>query len=103
MKCNCNSQISNNLIVEADFTDPIWCGKCRANFEIEEFDLSINLLDSFSSWSENYGEWIDWDTDKRLPNADELISKFNKEGLRLTEQLRDELGESYTITFSPSK
>ncbi|ETT82305.1 hypothetical protein MKZ08_06430 [Viridibacillus sp. FSL R5-0477] len=103
MSCNCGSDIPNILIVEADYADPIWCGECRFNLDLDDFNLPKDLLNKLSNWSEDYGDWIDWETDKRFSNANTLISQHNIVGLKLTEKIRVELGENYTITFSPTK
>ncbi|MFJ7736372.1 hypothetical protein ACIQ2D_08510 [Lysinibacillus sp. NPDC097287] len=49
MACKCSLEIPSKLIVEADYADPIWCGYCRANLEIDDFKLTNSLQNAFSN------------------------------------------------------
>jgi hypothetical protein len=103
LNCCCNSGKTNDLKVEGDVgADPIWCNRCGCNFDIEDVPISDRLADKLSYWATKYGEWIDWDIDKLLPNGIELEDEFNQMGLVLTEKVKQEIDSKYKIKFMPS-
>lgn len=103
MKCCCNSGETKDIKIEGDVgADPFWCNRCGCNMDIEEVPISYELAKELSSWAMKYGEWIDWSEDKLLPNGIELEDEFNQTGIILTEKVRKELSDSYTIHYSLS-
>ncbi|MFY0779345.1 hypothetical protein AB1K18_03375 [Peribacillus simplex] len=91
------------LKVEGDVgADPIWCNKCGCNFDIEDIPISNELKRELIEWVNMYGEWIDWDKDKLLPNGIELEEEHNKQGVNLTRKIKNELEAKYSTKFSPS-
>ncbi|WP_369384420.1 hypothetical protein [Halalkalibacter wakoensis] len=70
--------------------------------DIEEVPVSSDLKDQLMSWAMLYGEWIDWNVDRLLPDGLELEKKHNERGQLLTEKVKTELGTTYTVRFSPS-
>ncbi|MES1041076.1 hypothetical protein FOA20_16620 [Peribacillus simplex] len=103
MECLCEQKETNELKVEGDVgADPIWCNQCGCNLDIEDFPISNKLIRELNEWAKMYGEWIDWDEDKWLPNGNELEEEHNKQGLNLTEKIKKELEGKYKIKFSPS-
>lgn len=53
-------------------------------------------------WVTKYGEWIDWDIDKLIPDGIEMEEEHNKQGAKLTEKVKTELRGKYRIKFSSS-
>ncbi|WP_374722894.1 hypothetical protein [Peribacillus tepidiphilus] len=104
MNCFCESGETNDLKIEGDVgTDPIWCNRCGCNLDIEDVPISDELTEELSNWAMKYGEWIDWDKDKLLPNGIGLEDEFNQIGLELTEKVKQELGDKYKVKYSPSR
>ena len=92
-----------SLKLEADFAvDPTRCGKCRLTIELHTFPLSFSLKEDLVAWGDDYGKWIDFKCDSLIENGIELEDEFNKKGIQLTERVKNELGEQFTVTFSPS-
>lgn len=103
MECFCEQKETYELKVESDVgADPIWCNQCGCNFDIEDIPISNELIRELIEWVNMYGEWIDWDKDKLLPNGIELEEEHNKNGLNLTEKIKKELEGKYRIKFSHS-
>ncbi|MEK4013793.1 hypothetical protein [Peribacillus sp. FSL M8-0224] len=103
MECLCEQKETYELKVEGDVgADPIWCNQCGCNLDIDDLPISDTLTTELIEWVNRYGEWIDWDEDKLLPNGIELEEEHNKQGLTLTEKTEKELEGKYRIKFSPS-
>jgi len=103
MNCCCDSGKTNDLKIEGDVgADPIWCNKCGCNLDMDDVLISDGLAEELSSWAMKYGEWIDWEIDKLLPNGMELEDEFNQIGVALTEKLKREIDGKYKIKFMPS-
>lgn len=103
MKCFCEQKETYYLKVEGDVgADPIWCYTCGCNLDFEEVPLSKELKGELMHWIMQYGEWIDWDRDKLVPDGIKLEEEHNKIGKALTEKVKEELGEGYQVTFSPA-
>lgn len=101
MECFCEQKETYELKVEGDVgADPIWCNKCGCNLDIGL--ISNTLTKELIEWVNRYGEWIDWDEDKLLPNGIALEEEHNKQGLTLTDKIKKELEGKYRIKFSPS-
>lgn len=103
LNCCCDSGETNELKIEGDVgADPIWCSRCGCNLGIEDVPISDELAKELSYWAIKYGEWIEWDIDKLLPNGIELEDHFNQIGLVLTEKVKQELDGKYKIEFISS-
>ncbi|GAA0381641.1 hypothetical protein [Bacillus horti] len=103
MECFCEQKETYELKVEGDVgADPIWCSHCGCNLDIETLPISNELIRELMEWVRLYGEWIDWEKDKLLPNGVELEEEHNKQGMNLTEKIKKELEGKYSIKFSPS-
>ncbi|MEW9110016.1 MAG: DUF5071 domain-containing protein [Cytobacillus gottheilii] len=103
MNCTCKTGSTKEIKVEGDMgADPIWCSRCGCNFDLEELPISDALKDELSSWSLKYGEWINWETEKFLPNGLELEEVFNECGILLTMQVIEELGDRYIVQYVAS-
>ncbi|MBU8691238.1 hypothetical protein KM918_28580 [Priestia megaterium] len=90
--------------LEADFhADPIWCYDCGENLEIDHFPLSQDLQEELEEWTDNYGDWIDFNTDSLKENGLDMEKKHNVKGLQLFKQVKKQLGKDYSIIFVPSK
>ncbi|NBI28642.1 hypothetical protein ERL59_06705 [Chengkuizengella sp. YPA3-1-1] len=102
MKCGCQNP-TTDLKLEADFlTDPIWCTICGYNLDPEDLSISPELLEIIEDWVSRYGEWIDIDTDTLVDRGIELEDEHNKEGIKIYEKLKIELGFKYELIYSPS-
>ncbi|TDL96605.1 hypothetical protein [Macrococcus carouselicus] len=98
--CDCAELLQIN--VSADYgADPLWCGVCHLNLDIDAFTLSDSLEHDLFRWTNRYGEWLDLDTDTLIPAGTELETKHNDEGRFLTKRLQDELPH-YHFDFVPS-
>ncbi|MEC2074036.1 hypothetical protein [Alkalihalophilus marmarensis] len=103
MNCSCDQNDTSNLKVEGDVgADPIWCDLCDHNLDIEEISLSNELKNDLMNWAATYGEWIDWDVDRLIPNGVEMEEEHNKQGEKLTVKIKEELKGKYRIRFSRS-
>lgn len=90
------------LIIEGDFgADPIWCGHCIANLELEELPLSENLLTELTTWMCAFGEWIDIEHDSFHEGTEHLAEAHDKQGALLAQKVSAELGTGVTVKFSP--
>ncbi|WP_143588810.1 hypothetical protein [Terribacillus halophilus] len=61
MECNCGT--TTNLLMAADFADPVWCAVCKVNLDLDEMPVSDALKREIEDWVKDYGRWIDWDND----------------------------------------
>jgi len=103
MECFCEQKETYELKVEGDVgADPIWCNQCGCNFDLEDIPISNELKSELMDWVTKYGEWIDWDIDKLIPNGIEMEEDHNKQGAKLTEKVKKELRGKYRIKFSSS-
>ncbi|MEM1505810.1 hypothetical protein RG959_20645 [Domibacillus sp. 8LH] len=103
VECCCEQNSTDKLKIEGDMAgDPIWCSRCGCNLDLDEISLSAELKEELSEWMVNYGSWIDWDTDKLVPNGIALEAEHNKQGMKLAEKAKKELTGKYKIKFSPS-
>lgn len=92
-----------DLKIEGDVaTDPIWCNQCGCNLDLDDIPISDDLKRELIGWVTRYGKWIDWDKDILVPNGIELEEEHNKQGAKLTEEVKKELGDKYKIRFFPS-
>lgn len=88
--------------VEADFSaEPLWCTECFANLECDVFSLPEELVTALYEWVDDYGTWIDWETDGVVAGGVELEAAHNKRGAELTELVKQELPQ-FDVVFSPS-
>lgn len=104
LNCLCKKIKTCDLKVEGDVAaDPIWCNICGCNLDIEVIPITNELKEELMKWMVTYGEWIDWSEDKLIPNGAQLEEHHNRTGRELTIKVRKELGEEYTVIFSPAK
>ncbi|MED1603163.1 hypothetical protein [Alkalihalophilus marmarensis] len=102
MNCFCEEANTYELKVEGDVgAEPIWCGHCEHNFELEEIPISNELKNELMEWAAKYGEWIDWDEDRLISKGVEMEEEHNKQGEQLTEKVKEELKGTFKIRFSP--
>ena len=102
MHCeHCNKSLIT-LIIEGDFgADPIWCGHCLANLELEELPVSEALLNELTTWMCAFGEWIDIENDSFIDGTEHLAEAHDKQGALLAQKISAELGTGVTVKFSP--
>lgn len=102
LECCCPTGITYQIKVTGDIAaDPIWCQQCGCNLELEELPISRLLKVQLQTWVLTYGEWLDWDTEENLPNADELVKEFNTIGKLLTTNVKIELDERLQVNYEP--
>ncbi|AFQ43999.1 hypothetical protein [Desulfosporosinus meridiei] len=100
--CKCKEQ-TRFLKVEADFcADSIWCNNCQSNLDLSRLALSNKLKRELSEWALEFGKWLKLDTDELVSNAKELEDAHNVMGAILCEKVKEELGNSYMVFFTPS-
>lgn len=98
MQCFCKEE-SYDLVVEADFgADPIWCGKCGCNLNLEEIPLTEKLKDELMSWVQAYSKSVIDESEYIY----EVTHQHNKDGIKLAEKVKSELGDKYTISYKAS-
>ncbi|TDQ40781.1 hypothetical protein [Aureibacillus halotolerans] len=103
MQCVCPEGKTDSLIVEGDVgVGPLWCSRCLCHLEAEDAPISEELLSALLSWGMVYGVWIDWEKDEPRLDRLDVEQEFNEKGVLLTEQLKQEIGEMYTIVYVPS-
>ena len=91
------------LKIEADIgADPVWCATSGENLELAHFSLPAALEAALYDWNDDYGTWIDWETDDIVAGAVALEFAHNARGEQLTEQVRQALAGQYDVIFSPS-
>lgn len=102
MHCeHCNKNLIS-LIIEGDFgADPLWCGHCLANLDLEELPLSEDLSDELTTWMCAFGEWIDIENDSFIEGTEHLAEAHDKQGALLAQKVADELGKGAMVKFSP--
>lgn len=95
----CGKQIK----IEAEIcADPIWCGLCKSNLDLEEFSLSKELTEELENWNLEYGNWLEKnDYNDRNLKLDNFHIQHNKRGLKLTEKVQKELGAEFSVVFAP--
>lgn len=102
MHCvHCNKSLIK-LILEGDFgADPLWCGQCLANLELDDLPLSDSLITELTAWMCDFGEWIDIEKDSFIEGTEHLAQEHDKRGAQLAQKVADELGSGVTVTFRP--
>ncbi|KOS66720.1 hypothetical protein AEA09_18505 [Lysinibacillus contaminans] len=102
MHCeNCKKALTT-FIIEGDFgADPLWCGQCLANLELEEMPLSEALVTELTTWMCDFGEWIDIENDSFIEGAEHLAQAHDGQGTQLAQKVAAELGTGVTVKFSP--
>ncbi|MFJ7735920.1 hypothetical protein ACIQ2D_06200 [Lysinibacillus sp. NPDC097287] len=101
MHCeHCKKQIIT-LIIEGDFgADPLWCGQCLANLELEELPLSEAIITELTTWMCDFGEWIDIENDSFIEGTEHLAEAHDKQGALLAQKVSAELGTGVTVKFN---
>jgi hypothetical protein len=99
VECNCGT--TTNLLMAADFADPVWCAVCKVNLDLDEMPVSDALKRELEDWTKEFGKWIDWDSDLLKSEADKAERAFNQKGEVLFSRLQEAL-PSLTITYQPS-
>ncbi|MFJ5764038.1 hypothetical protein ACIP9C_01665 [Lysinibacillus sp. NPDC093210] len=98
--CNCKELVQ--IKVEADFgSDPLWCKVCGFNLDMDTMEISHSLKLELRSWINDYGVWINWDSDSLIVGGENLEKQHNELGLKLTEKVMSEL-KNKKIVFQPS-
>lgn len=88
----------NGYLLEADYSDPLWCIDCHMNHDIEELPipLSEKLTDELSLWSFRYVQLYNSHS-----FTNQNIQEFNKEGEALFKKIQAELGEQLQVKYKP--
>lgn len=100
--CDCFKLTS--LTLEADMgADPLWCSVCGYNLDLYDLALDTSLEQRLMTWVNAFGSWVDWETERVLPNEEGLEINHNQTGAQLLPQIQEAFGESISVTFKPSK
>ncbi len=103
MECLCEQKETQELKIEGDVeAEPVWCNQCGCNLDMEGLQISNDLKKALMEWIKAYGAWMDWEQDTLLINGIELEEVHNKQGMKLTGQVKNQVGRGYEITFSAS-
>lgn len=98
--CNCKELVQ--IKVEADIgADPLWCKVCGFNLDMDKMEISDSLKIQLRSWINDYGAWINVDSDSLIVGGENLEKQHNEIGLRLTEKVMSEI-KNKKIVFQPS-
>ncbi|MFJ7649981.1 hypothetical protein ACIQ1H_20905 [Lysinibacillus sp. NPDC097279] len=96
---HCNKPIKA-LLLESDFgADPLWCGHCRTNLELEQLPLEEALQDELTTWMCKFGEWIDLETDSFIEGMEYLAKNHDEQGEDLAQKVAVAL--AIPVTFIP--
>ena len=99
----CRCQKIKQVKVEADISaDPLWCGRCFANLDIDHFALPTELKQELQAWIDDYGKWIDWENDGIVQGGVLMDQQHNERGALLTVEVKIALRDQYDVVFSPS-
>jgi len=100
MHCEHCKQTIKALLLEGDFgADPLWCGHCHANLELEQLPLDDALLDELTTWMCNFGEWIDLETDSFIEGMEHLAQNHDVQGEDLAKKVAITL--AVPVKFTP--
>lgn len=103
MSLICNCKELTNIKVEADMgADAFWCRVCGYNLDMDEMEISDSLKEQLRTWLDEYGTWLDWESDILIDGAKNIEEKHNLLGFELTEKVKEELNGKYNVVFSPS-
>lgn len=103
MNTLCECEELTHIKVEADIgAEPFWCENCGFNLDISAFELSDTLRKELAGWVNNYGVWIDWETERLKEGGEAIEMQHNALGLLLTEKVIKECGGEYKFTFASS-
>ncbi|WP_033827006.1 hypothetical protein [Bacillus andreraoultii] len=98
----CNCKELTQIKIEADVgADPLWCFDCGYNLEMDEFMLSDSLKEQLWAWIDDYGSWINWESDSFIEKGEKIVKEYNKFGLKLTAKVKKELKGKYEVVISP--
>ncbi|CAH0418369.1 hypothetical protein [Periweissella ghanensis] len=99
--CAC-SQIKT-LNIEADMgADPLWCAVCGDNLDTYDVPLTADLQAALNTWANDFGSWVDWETEQLIPGEQFTEVAHNQAGRVLTTKVQAELGTAYQVNFIPS-
>ncbi|MFD2628100.1 hypothetical protein [Oceanobacillus kapialis] len=103
MNLLCNCKALTNIKVAADVgADPLWCAICGYNLDMDKVEVSDSLKETLRLWIDEYGNWVDWESDILIDRAVHIEKQHNELGLKITEKVKDELNGKYNIVFAPS-
>ena len=99
----CRCQKIKQVKVEADISaDPLWCGRCFSNLDIDYFALPLELKQELKAWIDDYGKWIVWENDGIVQGGVSMEQQHNERGALLTVEVKIALRDQYDVVFSPS-
>lgn len=87
-------------MVEAEtHADPVWCGKCTANLDLDEFPISEELKQNLTNWNDEFHKHLIMHDFNGVTSS--FAKKLNQEGEKWTNKLKEELPTSYTVQYRP--
>lgn len=78
-----------------------WAGQHEpGNINPESLLLSSGLIARLQKWSDRYDAQLNIDDPSQsVPLSGQVLKEFEQEGLALWKLLRDELGDTYTVSY----
>ncbi|MGN7477290.1 hypothetical protein ACTHOQ_05500 [Solibacillus silvestris] len=99
----CRCQKIKQVKVEADISaDPLWCGRCFANLDMNDFPLPPELKKELQAWIADYGQWIDWENDGIVKGGALMEEQHNMRGVVLAGRVKLTLEDQYDVVFAPA-
>jgi hypothetical protein len=101
MECSCEEQ-TLELTIESDFmADPVWCSNCKYNLDLYDIPVSEELKEELDEWAVDFQKVLSFNEDG-IENVDEEFNiEYTRRGIALTEKVKKELGDRFSITFKP--
>jgi hypothetical protein len=97
-KSKCNHVVYK---LEADLADPIWCADCNWNFDLEELPLSEELIKELVQWILDYKKMNEVKVSTESIKI--MKAKHNEWGEKLRDKVQQELGDSISVIFVPTR
>lgn len=100
MKQVCFCDETYDIVVEAEIcADPIWCGTCNANLDLDEFPVPEGLKAELHQWNQAFDRHlVSQEYEGIMPS---FSAWLNAEGEKLTHKLNQSLPETYTVRYRP--
>lgn len=101
MDCGCK-KATTKLLLEGEYgADPVWCGVCQYNIELDELPIDAQLMNELLEWGNSYGQWVDLEAGQFVDGGEAMEAEHNKAGALLAKKLQMAL-QGVTVTFNES-
>lgn len=100
MKEVCFCEETFYILVEAEVcADPVWCGHCQANLDLDDFPVSEEIKKELTNWNSDFDKHLTANKYKGVKQS--YAEKLNEEGQQLARRLSEELPHSYKVKYRP--